>query len=80
MEEQNKEIQKAVELLNKNGYIVHKVNKAQMSVAELCRHDATRCNFNLLGIKCIDLLCVQDLIREQIFPYIQNNEQGSEIL
>ena len=74
MEEKNEELQNAIELLNKNGYVVHKINKAQMAIAELCKHDAARCNFNLLGIKCIDLICVQDLIREQILPYIQNEE------
>ena len=74
MEEQNEQLQKAIELLNKNGYVVHKINKAQMAIAELCKHDATRCNYNLLGIKCIDLICVQDLIREQILSYIQNEE------
>ena len=76
MEGQNEDlkIREAIELLNKNGYVVHKVNKAQIAIAELCKHDAARCNFNLLGIKCIDLVCVQDLIREQIFPYTKNEE------
>ena len=69
-------IQEAIKLLNENGYIVSKVNEAQMSVAKSCSQDKSRCNFNLIGIKCVDLLCVQDLIREQILPYIkdENNE------
>lgn len=69
-------IQEAIKLLNENGYIVSKVNEAQMSVAKSCAHDKSRCNFNLIGIKCVDLLCVQDLIKEQILPYIkdENNE------
>lgn len=74
MSDQEKEIQEAIELLNKNGYIVSKVNKAQMAIAELCRHNKDRCNFNLIGIKCVDLLCVQNLIREQILPYEKQEE------
>lgn len=70
-------IREAIELLNRNGYIVSKVNKAQMAIAELCRHDKNRCNFNMIGIKCVDLLCVQDMIREQIMPYVEN-EEGKE--
>ena len=69
------EIKAAVELLNKNEYIVLKVNKAQLAIAQNCKHDYNRCNFNLLGIKCVDLLCVQDEIRKQILPYIQENEE-----
>ncbi len=68
------EIKQAIELLNKNGYIVSKINKAQMAIAELCTHDCNRCNFNLIGIKCVDLLCIQDMIREQIFPYIPKED------
>ena len=67
-------IQEAIKLLNENGYIVSKINKAQIAIAESCCHDKSRCNFNLLGIKCVDLLCVQDMIKEQILPYIENNE------
>ena len=71
-----KAIQDAIELLNKNGYIVSKINKAQIAIAKNCEHDHQKCNFNLIGIKCVDLLCVQDLIKEQILPYIkeENNE------
>lgn len=72
------EIKSAIELLNKNGYIVSKINKAQMAIAELCRHDKNRCNFNLLGIKCVDLLCVQEMIREQLFPYFPPEEEKEE--
>lgn len=71
------EIKHAIELLNKNGYVVAKVNKAQIAIAEQCTHDKDRCNFNLLGIKCVDLLCVQDMIKEQIFPYI-NTQADAE--
>ncbi len=69
-------IEEAIKLLNENGYIVSKINKAQIAIAENCCQDKTRCNFNLIGIKCVDLLCVQDLIKEQILPYIkeENNE------
>ena len=68
-------IKAAIELLNKNEYIVLKVSKAQLAIAQNCRHDYTKCNFNLLGIKCVDLICVQDEIREQVLPYIQNDEK-----
>ncbi len=73
--EQNEEIKKAIELLNKNGYIVSKIDKAQIAIAEQCHHDKEKCNFNLIGIKCVDLLCVQEMIREQIFPYIKGEEE-----
>ena len=68
------EIKKAIELLNKNGYIVSKINKAQMAIADMCNHDCSRCTFNIIGIKCVDLLCIQDMIREQIFPYVKEDE------
>ena len=71
MEEKIKE---AIELLNKNGYIVSKINKAQIATAQSCCQDKSRCNFNVIGIKCVDLLCVQDMIKEQILPYIENKE------
>lgn len=71
-------IKEAIELLNRNGYIVSKVNKAQMATAELCSHDSSRCLFNLIGIKCVDLLCVQDLIKEQIFPYTKESEEKNQ--
>ena len=78
--EQNPEILKAIELLNKNGYIVAKINKAQMAIAELCNHNDTRCTFNLLGIRCVDLLCAREMIREQVLPYLpeDNEEQNKE--
>lgn len=76
--ENEKEIQAAIELLNKNGYIVSKVSSAQMAIAEQCTHNKNRCNFNIVGIKCVDLLCVQDLIREQVLPYITKNEENNE--
>jgi len=65
------EIKKAIELLNRNGYIVKEVSKAQMAIAENCKHDQSKCNFNMIGIKCVNLWCVQDMIREQILPYIE---------
>ena len=76
--EQNKEILKAIELLNKNGYIVSKVDKAQIAIAKQCEHDKEKCNFNLIGIKCVDLLCVQKMIKEQIFPYIEEDESAAD--
>ena len=78
--EQNPEILKAIELLNKNGYIVAKINKAQMAIAELCNHNDTRCTFNLLGIRCVDLLCAREMIREQVLPYLpeDNEEENKE--
>ncbi len=68
-------IEEAIKLLNENGYIVSKVTKAQMAIAESCCENKARCNFNLLGVRCVDLLCVQDLIREQIFPYMEQNDE-----
>ena len=76
--EENEKIREAIELLNKNGYIAVKINKAQMAIAEQCKHDKTKCNFNMIGIKCVDLLCVQDMIREQIFPYVEKTEENQE--
>lgn len=73
--ENNEEILKAIELLNRNGYIVSKVSKAQMAIANQCVHDKTKCNFNMIGIKCVDLLCVQDMIKEQILPYIEEEKE-----
>ena len=70
------EIKNAIELLNKNGYVAVKVNKAQMAMAQNCCHDKNKCNFNMIGIKCVDLLCMQDIIREQIFPYIEEEKSG----
>ena len=67
-------INEAIKLLNENGYIVTKVSDAQLAIAKNCCQDKSRCNFNLIGIKCVDLLCVQDMIKEQIFPYIENKE------
>ncbi len=68
-------IEEAIKLLNENGYIVSKVTKAQMAIAESCCENKVRCNFNLLGVRCVDLLCVQDMIREQIFPYMEQNDE-----
>ena len=76
MEEEK--IKEAIELLNRNGYIVSKISKAQMAIAQNCAHDKSRCTFNLIGIKCVDLLCVQQMIREQIFPYIEQEEENKE--
>lgn len=68
-------INEAIKLLNENGYIVSKISKAQIAVAENCTHDKGRCTFNMLGIKCMDLLCVQNLIKEQILPYCKDEEK-----
>lgn len=70
----DKEIKEAIKLLNENGYIVSKINKAQIATAQGCCQDKSRCNFNVIGIKCVDLLCVQDMIKEQILPYVENIE------
>lgn len=67
-------IAQAIELLNKNGYIVSKVSKAQIAITQKCTHDKNSCNFNMLGIKCVDLLCIQDMIREQIIPYLEERK------
>lgn len=72
------EIEKAIELLNKNGYIVSKIDKAQIAIAKNCTHNKDLCNFNLIGIKCVDLLCVQNMIREQILPYLPKEEETQE--
>lgn len=74
----DEEIKAAVELLNKNEYVVLKISKAQIALAENCKHDKKRCNFNLLGIRCMDLVCVQDAIRDQILPYLPNTDKGEE--
>lgn len=71
MEEKIKE---AIELLNKNGYIVNKVSDAQIAIAKNCKHESEKCNFNMIGIKCVDLLCVQKTIKEQVLPYIDDEE------
>lgn len=73
----NEEIKRAIEILNKNGYVVAKVNKAQMSMAQTCSHNKDRCDFNLLGIKCVDLLCIQDMIKEQVLPYVEADGEDS---
>lgn len=70
-----KKIEDAIKLLNENGYIVSKVTKAQMAIAKSCCENKSRCNFNVVGVRCVDLLCVQDLIKEQIFPYMEQNEE-----
>lgn len=70
-----KKIEDAIKLLNENGYIVSKVTKAQMAIAKSCCENKSRCNFNVVGVRCVDLLCVQDLIKEQIFPYMEENEE-----
>ena len=51
------------------------IGDAQIAIAKSCCQDKTRCNFNVIGIKCVDLLCVQDMIKEQIFPYIEENKE-----
>lgn len=76
--EQNPEILQAIELLNRNGYIVAKINKAQMAIAELCNHNNTRCTFNLLGIRCVDLLCAKEMIRSQVLPYVPEDEEENK--
>ena len=68
-------IDEAIRFLNENGYIVSKVSKAQMAIAKSCCENKTRCNFNVVGVRCVDLLCVQDLIKEQIFPYVEQNDE-----
>ena len=67
-------INEAIKLLNENGYIVSKVSEAQIAIAKNCAQDKSRCNFNAIGIKCVDLLCVQELIREQILPNVAEEE------
>lgn len=67
-------IKEAIELLNRNGYVVTKVSKAQMTLAENCKHDNKRCAFNLFGVKCLDLICARELIKEQILPYIDESK------
>lgn len=67
-------IQEAIKLLNDNGYIVSKVSDAQLAIAKSCCQDKSRCNFNLIGIKCVDLLCVQDLIKDQILKNSEDNQ------
>ena len=69
-EERNPEVLKAIELLNQNGYIVKRINKAQIAVAELCNHNCKRCTFNLLGVRCMDLICAKELIQTQVLPYV----------
>ena len=68
-------INEAIKLLNQNGYVVSKISDAQIAIAKSCCQDKSRCNFNVIGIKCVDLLCVQDMIKEQIFPYIEENKE-----
>lgn len=70
-----KKIEDAIKLLNENGYIVSKVTKAQMAIAKSCCENKSRCNFNVVGVRCVDLLCVQDLIKEQIFPYMEQSDE-----
>lgn len=72
------EIEKAIELLNKNGYIVSKIDKAQIAIAKNCKHNKELCNFNLIGIKCVDLLCVQEMIQNQILPYLREEDKTEE--
>lgn len=67
------EINEAIELLNKNGYVVAKVSDAQLAMAKTCTENKSRCNFNLIGIKCVDLVCIQDLIKEQLIKDTQND-------
>lgn len=67
------QINEAIELLNKNGYVVARVNDAQLAVARSCTENKSRCDFNLIGIKCVDLICIQDLIREQLLKDTQND-------
>ena len=62
----NEEIQKAIELLNKNDYIVIPVDKSQMAFCVTCEQDEKWCTYNSVGYACSSLICVNKYIKEQI--------------
>lgn len=62
----NEEIKKAIELLNKNNYIVLPVDKSQMAFCKTCTSDPKWCTYNSVGYACASLVCLNEYIKEQI--------------
>ena len=62
----NEEIKKAIQLLNKNNYIVLPVDKSQMAFCKTCTTDPKWCTYNSVGYACASLVCVNKYIKEQI--------------
>ncbi len=61
-----KEIQKAIELLNKNSYVVIPVTKGQLSLCDNCNQAEAECRYNSIGYTCTNLRCLNPYIKEQI--------------
>lgn len=62
----DEEIKKAIELLNKNEYVVIPVSKGQMCLCDGCREDESRCRYNAIGYACSNLLCINSFVKEQL--------------
>lgn len=60
------EIKQAIELLNKNDYIVIPVSKGQMCLCDACNQDVSKCRYNSIGHLCANLVCINQHIKEQI--------------
>ena len=60
------EIKAAIELLNKNNYIVIPINKGQMFLCEGCTQRESECRYCSLGYTCSNLICLNKSIRTQL--------------
>ena len=62
----DEEIKKAIDLLNKNEYIVVPVTKGQMCLCDGCGEDVSKCRYNAIGYTCSNLVCMNEYIKEQL--------------
>lgn len=60
------DITNAIKLLNENNYIVVPVTKGQMYLCDNCRENETECRYSTLGYTCSNLLCINDIIKNQL--------------
>lgn len=64
--EEKTELEKAIEILNKNDYIAVPVTKGQMCLCDGCTLDVAKCRYNSIGHSCQNLQCINKYIKEQI--------------
>ena len=64
--EEKTELEKAIEILNKNDYIAVPVTKGQMCLCDGCTLDVAKCRSNSIGHSCQNLQCINKYIKEQI--------------
>lgn len=59
-------IKEAIKLLNDNDYIVIPVTKGQKYLCRDCSEPQEKCRYSTLGYTCSNLLCINDIVKEQL--------------